>query len=142
MIRNPDDLAEVASWLLETDLAFLNLVRWFEFIIEPTSFADLLDIGTSNKLTEMARTVILAMKLVGVPSTGVKVITPKMKHLSRDPLLMLYDLDNAEKIRRKFVMAFEEELKGKEEGLVHAFEGLMKHEADNLEANEEANGGC
>ena len=127
------DVSEIISWLQETSPAYLSLVKHLIFNIEPSSFADLLEItSTSNGavIRHQARDLIEAMTKAGFSAAGVIVNIPEMRHMSKDALLMHFDLDDAEKIRRRWISTLEDELdKIEEDGLVDGFKDLMSEPA-------------
>ena len=127
------DFSELISWLQETNIAYLGQVKHFILNIEPTSFADLLEMARATNIEVIrpqARKLYAAIKHAGFTLANVKVSTPKMNHMSKDALRMHFDIDDAENIRMRWLSAFEDELNRiGVDGLVDQLQGLIVESA-------------
>ena len=103
---------EITSWIQDTQPDHLRLVEHLIINFEPTSFADLLDICTVSKAKEISvqASALAVMLLDTLPDVAVEIRVPEMKHIRTDSLLLRFDEDDAEKIRRNWVEEFEKKV--------------------------------
>lgn len=140
-IRNTGDVAEIMSWLEETNAFYLTLVKQVVLNIEPMSFADLLDMGTNKEVFSTGRLLGEALVGAGIPTDRVKILEPEMKYLDKDGLLMRFDYDDAQRIRRRWVNALEVEMREEEDELAQRLKGLMTGTTEESRSDEKARGG-
>lgn len=123
-IRN-SDISEITDWIHEVDEACVREVKEFIISIEPTSFADLLDMSTGPHICQQART--LAKALSNTNISGPQIDSPVLKHLNKDAKLMGFEIDDAEQMRSRWVLELGSAFKKMDEdkSLVKKMKGLM-----------------
>ena len=123
-IRN-SDISEITNWVEETDEAYLRAVKEFIIAIEPTSFADFLDMSTGPAICQQARS--LAMALSRTDITSPQIDLPVLKHLRKDAELMGFEMGEAEQMRSRWVLELGSAFRKLDEdnGMVKKMKALM-----------------
>ena len=123
------DIGEIVAWLQQTPPACLGQVKLLVLDIQPASLADLVAMSSASVdevVGRQALELVEETRQAGLKAECMQVYMPEMKFISKDALLMHFDVDDAENIRSKWLSALESEMEAiKEGGLVDEFEGLI-----------------
>jgi len=128
-LRN-SDVTTILDWVASTSPLYLEKVKAFTLIIEPTSFADLLDMATASHGREIclgARNIATALAKTSISSPEIEL--PELVHLGRDAELLGFEVGEAEQMRARWILELGSAFKklGEERGLVRKMRGLREY---------------
>ena len=128
-LRN-SDVSAILDWVASTSHVYLEKVKDFTLIIEPTSFADLLDMATASDGKQIclgARNIATALSKTSISSPNIAL--PELVHLGRDAELLSFEVGEAEQMRARWILELGSAFKklGEENCLVRKLRGLREY---------------